>query len=411
MKDYLITNAGEIWMVTGKQQSRMAGNEMREIPKLKNGWIHISGGRIREVGSMEHLPGWSLPVLNARGGFVLPAFCDAHTHLVYPGSREGEFRDRILGLTYEEIARRGGGILNSAKILDKTPEEQLYEESIPRVEEIMRQGTGAVEIKSGYGLTLEGELKMLRVIRRIRESYPLEVKATFLGAHAIPVEYKTNPDTYVDLVINEMIPEVAAQKLADFIDVFCDRGFFTPEQTSRMLEAGWKHGLKPKIHANELDFSGGIQVGVRHQAVSVDHLEYVGDEELDLLLQSKTIPTVLPGASFFLGLPYAPARRMIDAGLPLALASDDNPGSSPSGNMKLMMSLACIQMKLLPEEALAAATLNGAAAMELAEACGSITTGKLANIIITRPIPSLAYLPYAYGSGLIDRVLIRGEEV
>jgi len=323
----------------------------------------------------------------------MPAFCDSHTHLVYAGSRELEYRDKIMGLSYEQIATRGGGIMNSVRLLRDTPEDRLYEQSMVRIREIIHMGTGAVEIKSGYGLTTKDELKMLRVIRHIRETAPLAVKATFLGAHTIPDEYRNNPDSYVDLLINEMIPAVATEQLADYIDVFCDRGFFTAAQTGRILEAGWKYGLEPKIHANELDFSGGIQVGVRHRALSVDHLEFTGDMEIDLLLKSVVMPTLLPGASFFLGLQDPPARKMIDSGLPVALASDYNPGSSPSGNMKLVMSLACIRLKMLPAEAINAATLNGAYAMGLEKSYGSICTGKVANMIITKEIPDMIFCP------------------
>jgi imidazolonepropionase len=339
----------------------------------------------------------------------MPAFCDPHTHLVYAGSREREYVDKIRGLSYEEIARRGGGILNSAALLRETPEEELYRQSLSRIHEIIKLGTGAVEIKSGYGLDTESELKMLRVIRKLKETTPVDIRATFLGAHSFPQEYRKDTDRYVELVIKEMIPAVAEGGLADFIDVFCDRGFFTVGQTERILEAGISHGMKPKIHANELDFSGGVQAGVKYGALSVDHLEYTGDEEIRCLLGSGTMPTLLPGASFFLGLNYAPARTMIDAGLPVALASDFNPGSSPSGNMKLVMSLACTQMRMLPAEALHAATLNAAYAMGLHETHGSICRGKKANLIVTREVPGPDYLPYAYGSDLIDMVILNGE--
>jgi len=350
-------------------------------------------------------------IIDASGKIVMPAFCDSHTHLVYAGSRELEYKDKIMGLSYEEIARRGGGILNSVRLLRETSGESLYEQSMLRIMEIMHMGTGAVEIKSGYGLNTKDELKILRVIKRIRETTPLTVKATFLGAHTVPAEFRNNPDTYVDLVINETIPAVAAEKLADFIDVFCDRGFFTAEQTGRILEAGWKHGLTPKIHANELDFSGGIQTGIRHRALSVDHLEFTGDKEIELLLKSEVMPTLLPGASFFLGMKDPPARKMIGAGLPVALASDYNPGSSPSGNMRLVMSLACIRLRMLPAEAINAATINGAYAMGLEKSHGSICAGKVANLIITKKIPGYDFLPYAYGSDLIDSVILNGQVI
>jgi imidazolonepropionase len=350
-----------------------------------------------------------LHTISATGKLVMPAFCDPHTHLVYAGSREMEYVDKIRGLSYEEIARRGGGILNSAALLQSTPEQELYQQSLGRVREIIRLGTGAVEIKSGYGLDTQSELKMLRVIRRLSETAPVDIKATFLGAHAFPKAYKKDPDRYVDLLVKEMIPAVAAEGLADYIDVFCDRGFFTVAQTERILEAGIARGLTPKIHANELDFSGGIQTGVKYRALSVDHLEFTGEEEIQCLLGSGTMPTLLPGASFFLGLKYAPARKMIEAGLPVSLASDFNPGSSPSGDMKFIMSLGCIQLRMLPEEVLQAVTLNAAYAMGLQETHGSICVGKKANVIITREIPGLAYFPYAYGSDLIDTVILGGE--
>jgi len=340
---------------------------------------------------------------------VFPSFCDSHTHLVYAGSREVEYIDKIKGLSYEEIARRGGGILNSAKLLSQTSEDELYEQALPRVKEIIRKGTGAVEIKSGYGLSTENELKMLRVIRRLSEATPLTIKATFLGAHAVPAEYKGRQAEYVDQIINEMIPQVAAEDLADYIDVFCDRGFFTVEDTERILMAGMKYGLRPKIHANELDYSGGIQVGVKYNALSVDHLEFTGDDEIQTLLGSETMPTLLPGAAFFLGMDNPPVRKMIDAGLPIALASDFNPGSSPSGDMKFIMSLGCIRLKMLPEEVINATTINGAYAMGLSETHGSICRGKVANIFITKPIPTLEYMPYAYTSDLVETVFLNGN--
>ncbi|MCK4880921.1 MAG: imidazolonepropionase, partial [Bacteroidales bacterium] len=337
------------------------------------------------------------------------AFCDSHTHLVYAGSREQEYEDKIRGLSYEEIARRGGGIINSAKLLSKTSENDLFEQSLPRAYEIIRSGTGAVEIKSGYGLNTRDELKMLRVIKRLAEETELTIQSTFLGAHAVPANFRSDQEGYVRLVIEEMIPAVAQEELADFIDVFCDRGFFTVEQTGQILEAGAKYGLLPKIHANELDYSGGVQVGVRHHARSVDHLEFVGEEELAALKESGTMPTILPGASLFLGLTYAPVRKMIEAGLPVALASDYNPGSSPSGNMELVMSLGIMQLKMLPFEVLNAVTRNGAYAMGLEETHGSITPGKTASLIITEPMPGFGFMPYAYGSSQIDRVILNGK--
>ena len=393
-----------------------AGSDMKNMQSLENAWLYIEDDRIAAFGktgepALEDIrkshP--DLEEISAEGRLVMPAFCDSHTHLVFAGSREQEYRDRIMGLSYEEIAERGGGILNSARLLQSISEDELYEQSLQRAREIIRQGTGAVEIKSGYGLTTESELKMLRVIRRLKETTPLEIRSTFLGAHSFPMEYRDDPDRYVDLVVNEMIPAVAAEGLADYIDVFCDRGFFTVPQTEKILETGISHGMVPKIHANELDLSGGIQTGVKYNALSVDHLEFTGQEEMNCLMDSGTMPTVLPGASFFLGLKYAPARQMIDAGLPVALASDYNPGSSPSGNMKMVMSLGCIQLRMLPEEVLHAVTLNTAYAMGLHESHGSITAGTIANLLITCPVPGLSFLPYAYGSDLVDKVILNGK--
>jgi imidazolonepropionase len=390
-----------------------AGKEMSVLPVIENGWLLIEDGIIAGYGPPETMPVFSNEIrrIDAGGGFVFPSFCDSHTHLVYAGSREKEYTDKIRGLSYEEIAKRGGGILNSAKLLHETSEEELFRQSMERVREIISFGTGAVEIKSGYGLTTEDEIKMLRVIRRIKEESPLTVRATFLGAHAVPAQYRDNRSGYVDLIINEMIPAVAAERLADYIDVFCDRGFFTVEETARILEAGARYGMRPKIHANELDYSGGIQTGVEHGALSVDHLEFTGDKEIAALLGSGTMPTLLPGAAFFLGMIDPPARRMIEAGLPLAMASDYNPGSSPSGNMKLVVSMGCIRLRLLPEEAINAVTLNAAYAMGLSETHGSITVGKKANLFITRPMPSYEFLPYAYGSNLVETVILNGEVI
>jgi len=382
---------------------------MASVNVLSDAWLAIENGLIACFGESEVIPFADDEVVDCKGGMVLPAFCDSHTHLVYAGSREQEYEDKIRGLSYEEIARRGGGILNSAKLLSETSEDDLFEQSLPRAREIIRSGTGAVEIKSGYGLNTRDELKMLRVIKSLSEETELSIRSTFLGAHAVPVNFKSDQDGYVSLVIEEMIPAVAEEELADFIDVFCDRGFFTVEQTDRILEAGAKYGLLPKIHANELDYSGGVQVGVRHHARSVDHLEFVGEEELDALKGSATMPTILPGASLFLGLTYAPARKMIEAGLPVALASDYNPGSSPSGNMELVMSLGVMQLKMLPFEVLNAVTRNGAYAMGLEETHGSITPGKVANLIITEPMPGLGFMPYSYGSSQIKEVILNGK--
>ncbi len=358
---------------------------------------------------MHEIKSTDIETVDAAGRFVFPSFCDSHTHIVFAGSREAEFTDKIKGLSYEEIARRGGGILNSAKRLHETSEDELYNQSMVRINEVIGQGTGAIEIKSGYGLNPEDELKMLRVIRRIKNNSPLEVKSTFLGAHAIPAEYKNSREDYISLIINEMIPVVASEELADYIDVFCDKGFFTVEETERILMAGMKYGLVPKLHANELGFSGGVQTGVKYNALSVDHLECTGDDEINALLGSDTMPTLLPGSAFFLGLPDPPVRKMIAAGLPVALASDYNPGSSPSGNMKLVMSLGCIKLKMLPEEVINAVTINSAYAMGLSESHGSIARGKVANVFITKKITSYSFMPYAFGSDLIETTILKGK--
>jgi imidazolonepropionase len=386
---------------------RKEGPAMKELEMLEGAWLLLDGERIAAYGTGE-LPEAD-EVVDAEGRWLFPSFCDAHTHLVYAGSREQEFLDKINGLSYEEIAKRGGGILNSADRLHECSEEELYRQAMERVEEIIRMGTGAVEIKSGYGLTTEDELKMLRVIRRIKESSPIAVKATFLGAHAVGRAYRGRQKEYVDLVCEEMIPSVAREGLADFVDVFCDEGFFTVEETARILEVGQKYGLKPKIHANELAVSGGVQVGVKYEAQSVDHLERTTEAEIEVLRGSKTMPTGLPGASLFLGMPYTECRKMVDAGLGVALASDYNPGSSPSGNMRMVMALGSIRMRLTPAESLNATTLNGAYAMGLSEEYGSITVGKVANFFLTRPLPSLAFFPYAYQTPLIEQVWLRGE--
>lgn len=407
----IVKNIGTIVGTDPDRRERVAGADMDRLGTMKDAWL-LAGddGRIAAYGPMtDSLPAADTTV-DACGGWLFPSFCDAHTHLVYAGSREQEFVDKIHGLSYEEIARRGGGILNSADRLHETSEEELYAQAMERVREIVAKGTGCVEIKSGYGLTTDDELKMLRVIGRIRETAPLEVRATFLGAHAVGRAYAGRQEEYVDLVCGEMIPAVAREGLADFVDVFCDEGFFTVDQTSRILEAGARYGLRPKIHANELAVSGGVEVGVAHEALSVDHLERTEEAQIELLRGSRTIPTLLPGASFFLGMPYGAGRRMIDAGLPVALASDYNPGSSPSGDMRMVVSLACIHMRLTPEEAIHAATLNGAAAMGLSADYGSIAAGKVANFFLTRPIPSLAFFPYAYTTPLVKRIFLRGRE-
>lgn len=412
----LLINIGALVGARAEAPARLAGAEMNDIPVLENAWLKIDGERIAAFGSMCGLDlaaeaAAGVEVTDMKGEWVFPAFCDSHTHIVYAGERSGEFLDKINGLSYEEIARRGGGILNSADRLAATPEDELFEQAMARVNEIAAKGTGAVEIKSGYGLTTADELKMLRVIARIRQSTPMLVKSTFLGAHAVGRAYTGRQGEYVDLICREMIPEVGRQKLADYIDVFCDRGFFTPEETAKMLEAAAKWGIKPKIHANELDVSGGVQVGVAYGAVSVDHLERTTEAEIEALRGSSTIPTMLPGASFFLGMPYGNARGMISAGLPLALASDYNPGSSPSGDMRFVCSLGCIKMKLTPAQALNAATINGAAAMELQAEAGSITPGKTASFFTTAPLPTLQFLLYAYSTPLIRSVWLRGHRI
>lgn len=402
----IIINIDRLYGLLPRSVTRLSGTEMQHVGMLRHAWIETSDGLITGYGEMPAPSGRHHDeVIDARQGCVMPCFCDSHTHIVYAGSREQEFTDKIRGMSYAEIARRGGGILNSADRLHELSEDLLYEQSMTRVTEIMDKGTGCVEIKSGYGLTLESELKMLRVIRRIADTSPLRVVSTFLGAHAVGRAFQGRQGAYVDYVIREMIPEVGRQQLADYIDVFCDEGFFTPEETDRMLEAGAKYGLRPKIHAHELADSGGVDVGLRHRARSVDHLESMPDRYFDPLKHSDTMPTLLPGTSFFLNMPYAPGRRMIDHGLPIALASDYNPGSTPSGDMRFVMSLACIKLHLLPEEAFNGVTINGADAMGLARDYGSIAVGKRANLIITRPLPSLAYLPYAYTSPWIDRVV------
>ena len=397
----------------------LRGKELAELPCIKDGWLLIEDKQIAGVGTMEKMPEGlgrmarssvgAASVIDGSGRFVLPAWCDSHTHLVYAGSRETEFVDKIRGLSYAEINARGGGILNSARVLRETPEEALFAQAWPRLEELSRLGTGAIEIKSGYGLTVDSELKMLRVIRRLKERSRLSIKATFLGAHSYPPEYRDNHQGYIDLIVNEMLPVIAREGLADYIDVFCEQGFFSPSETEMICRAGMAAGLKPKIHANQLHLSGGVQTGIKLGAVSVDHLEMMDEEAIAALKGSATIGTLLPTAAFFLRMGFQPARQLIDAGCAIALASDLNPGSSPSGNMNLVVSMSCIQMKMLPEEAINAATLNGAHAMELGAVTGSLTPGKRADVIITRPIPSLAYLPYAFGSNLIEQVMIGGE--
>lgn len=400
----LITNIGILAGTTETSLLQRKGSEMKVFETHKNAWLLVEDGFFKDWGTDSPPDIVDADIINAEGGAVLPSFCDSHTHLVYADSREQEFVDKIKGLSYEEIARRGGGILNSTDRLHQMSEDELYEQSMHRIDEIIRKGTGAVEIKSGYGLRTEDELKMLRVIRRIRETSPIKVVSTFLGAHAV-ARGMTQKD-YVELVISEMIPAVAS--LADFIDVFCDRGFFTPEETARILEAGAHYGLRPKIHGQELADSGGVEVAVKHKALSVDHLESMTDRDIKLLHNSDTMPTCLPGTSFFLNMPFAPARKMIDEGLGIAIASDYNPGSTPSGDMRFCVSLACIKMRLLPEEAFNAVSINSAYAMGVSDKYGSIAKGKVANFLITKPLPSLAYIPYAYTQPIIREVYLHG---
>lgn len=413
----LINNIKELLPVDRDRKRLVKGAEMASMEVINDAYLLIEHEKIASFGKMntveyqQIIDGFNGDLINAGGGLVLPAFCDSHTHLVFPETREVEYIDKIKGLSYEEIAARGGGILNSARNMQQANEDELFASAMHRLDEIISMGTGAVEIKSGYGLTTESELKMLRVIRRLKEASPLTIKATFLGAHSIPMEYRGRQEKFVDLVIQEMIPRVVDEGLADYIDVFCDKGFFTVEDTDRILSAASKHGLRPKIHANELDYSGGIQVGVKHNALSVDHLEYTGDAEIEALLNSQTMPVVLPGAAFFLGMIYAPARKMIDAGLPLAMASDFNPGSSPSGNMQLILSMASILYRLTPEEGIYSTTLNGAYAMDLSEELGSIAKGKRANLLITKPMSGIAFLPYYYGTNKAEKVILNGRMI
>lgn len=408
----LVVNIGTIVGIDTHNRHSVAGADMDSMERVENGWLLAEDGVISGFGTMDCCPDVEdAERIDAAGGMLFPSYCDSHTHIVYAGSREQEFLDKIHGLSYEQIAARGGGILNSAERLHNTSEDELYRQAMERIEEIMLMGTGAVEIKSGYGLTTEDELKMLRVIARIKSSTPLAVKATFLGAHAVPKLYKGRQDEYVDLVCREMIPSVAMQSIAEFVDVFCDRGFFTLEQTRRIVECGAKYGLKAKIHANELDFSGGVQLGVELGAMSVDHLESSGTEEIECLRSSRTVATLLPGAALFLGMNYPPARAMVENGVTVALASDYNPGSSPSGNMRFVTSLASMRMRMTPTEALWAATLNGAAAMGLSDKYGSITVGKVANFFITKPLPSFEFFTYAYNTPLIERIVLAGKIV
>jgi len=409
MSNLLIRNIRTLVQAEITRRPFVKGSDMATLPLLHDAYLLVENERIAAFGPMTECPERADVVLDATGRLVLPSWCDSHTHIVFAATREEEFVDRIRGLSYEEIAERGGGILNSASKLQAASEDELFEGAWGRLQEVIGLGTGAIEIKSGYGLTLESELKMLRVVRRLKEKSPIPVKATFLGAHAVPPEFKTQRETYISLVINEMLPRVAGEGLADYCDVFCDQGFYTPEETDRILKAGWKWGLKPKIHANELGLTGGVQIGVANHAITVDHLEYTSEAEIEVLINSDTLPTLLPGCAFFLGIPFAPARQMMDAGLPVVLASDYNPGSCPSGSMPFVLSLACAKMKMLPEEAVNAATLNGARAMELEADYGTLAVGKIANVFITRPMMSLAGLPYSFGSKVVETVVVGGK--
>lgn len=417
----IVKNIKELVQIEEEPVLLRAGKDMQTVHTIKNAFLVVKEGKIFDFGQHSAENDKKLAeiiaqepdaeIVDATGKMVFPSFCDSHTHIVYAGSREIEYIDKIKGLSYEEIAKRGGGILNSADRLAEATEDELYEAAMERLQEMASFGTGAVEIKSGYGLSTESELKMLRVIKRLRENSPMIIRSNFLGAHAVPRDYIGRQSEYVDLIINEMIPVIAAEELADFVDVFCDKGFFTPEETERILMQGIKYGMRPKIHANELDYSGGIQVGVKYNALSVDHLEYTGDEEIEALLDSETMPTILPGAAFFLEMPFAPARKMMEAGLPVALASDYNPGSSPSGNMQFILSMGCVKYRMLPEEAINATTLNTAYAMGVSDIAGSIARGKVANFFITKPIPTVEFMPYAFGSNKVEQAFLAGKRV
>ncbi len=410
MGNILITNIKGLVQVREENPAKVAGAKMAELPVWEDAFLYIKDGLIADFGPMEHCPAEvDTEKIDATGKYVFPSYVDSHTHLVYAGSREKEFVLRIKGATYEEIAAAGGGILNSAKKLADTSEEELLRSAEIRLQEIIRSGTGAVEIKSGYGLSTEAEIKMLRVIKELKKKSPIPIKATFLGAHAVPLIYKENRGEYIRLITEEMIPHIAKEELAEYVDVFCDRGFFTVEETETIILKGLEYGLKPRLHANELDYSGGIQVGVKHGAVSVDHLEFTGEAEIEVLLNSNTIPTLLPSTAFFLRLHNPPARQMIDSGLAVALASDYNPGSSPSGNMNFVLSLACINLRMLPEEAINAATINSSFALEINNTHGSITKGKAGNVFITQPMNDYTFLPYSFGTNRIETVILNGE--
>ena len=406
----LIVNIKELLQIRDSHVAKVSGLEMNTLPSLKNAYLLIENELITAFGPMENCPEITNKIIiDATGKIVLPSWCDSHTHLVYAGNRELEFVNRINGMSYEDIANNGGGILNSAKKLNETTEQELYNQSKKRLDELIKMGTGAVEIKSGYGLNIDGELKMLQVINKLATTSPTTIKATFLGAHAFPESYKNNHDGYVDLICNEMIPKITSEKLADYIDVFCEKGYFTVKQTDKILKAGIKYGLVPKIHVNQFNSVGGIEVGTQNNALTVDHLEILTENDLEILKKSETMAVALPGCSFFLGIPYTPARKIIDSGLALAVATDFNPGSAPSGNMNFVVAMACIKMKMTPEEAINAATINGAYAMGIQKTHGSITVGKTANLIITKPLNSFYELPYSFGNQLIDTVILNGK--
>ncbi|GFD83110.1 imidazolonepropionase [Tenacibaculum sp. KUL118] len=407
----LFINIKELIQIRETSTKKVSGAAMNILPTIKNAFLLVENGIITDYGSMKKAPISADKTVDCTGKMMLPTWCDSHTHIVYAGNREQEFVDRINGLSYEEIANRGGGIVNSAKKLQETSEEELYQQSAKRLEEVIALGTGAVEIKSGYGLTVDAELKMLRVIKKLRENYNIPVKATFLGAHAFPTEYKNNREGYINVIIEEMLPKVAEENLADFVDAFCETGYFSVEDTDRILTAAQQYGLTPKVHVNQFTTIGGVQVSIKHNALSVDHLEVMNTEDIEALKGTQTMPVALPSCSYFLSIPYTPARDIINAGLPLALATDYNPGSTPSGNMNFVVATACIKMKMTPEEAINAATINGAYAMNLSNEVGSITKGKKANLILTKEIPSYGFLPYSFGSNLIDSVFINGKEV
>tara|TARA_R100001369_G_scaffold88531_1_gene125147 strand:+ start:2076 stop:3311 length:1236 start_codon:yes stop_codon:yes gene_type:complete len=408
----LLTNIQKLLQTRENPPKKVSGTEMNQLPGIDNAWVLIEDGIIADYGEMKSIPNVEgFKPIDCTGKIVMPAWCDSHTHIVYAGNREQEFVDRIKGLSYQEIAEKGGGIVNSAKKLQETSEKELYKQSAKRLEEVMKLGTAAIEIKSGYGLTTEAESKMLRVAKKLEKNYPVTVKTTFLGAHAVPTEYKERKAEYIDLICNEMLPKIAKENLADYVDVFCEDGYFSVAETERILKEAQKYNLTPKIHVNQFNAIGGISAGVKYNALSVDHLEVLTDEDIEALKGSETMPVALPSCSYFLSIPYTPGRKLIDAGLPLALATDYNPGSTPSGNMNFVVSTACIKMRLTPEEAINAATINGAYAMGISDTHGSITKGKVASLIITKEVPSYGYLPYSFGSNLIDSVIIKGELV